>query len=77
MVMDVEAQAASRRKAEALLERKDQAATELARKRDNENALFAAKTARLRALRLAKEAAEKAAAPPRTVRSRRTADPSR
>ncbi len=56
----------SRAKAEALLTRKKQQENERVANRDRDSRLQDEKTARLRALRLAKEAEEKASAKPPT-----------
>ncbi len=61
----------ARRNAEALLSRAQKRDSELKLEQDRESEALALKTARLRALRLAKEAAEQgavAAAPPRARR---------
>jgi len=56
----------SRAKAEALLTRKKQQETERVANRDRDSRVQDEKTARLRALRLAKEAEEKASVKPAT-----------
>jgi hypothetical protein len=66
-------QAATRRRAEELLGRSKQQEADRLAQRDRARRLEAEKTARLKSLRLAKEAQEKQAAPPATRARRKVA----